>query len=138
MLSYVANSATFDMFNHAAFDILKDQGFDIISDPELRRKIVEHYTITFAETEGWIMNLRNVWLLQADRIYKHFKISVEPNGGLAMYPNDYPGLLDNPIHMNPFHHFKALIQTSVYNFTTFLNETQEILQRIDDTLQELD
>ncbi len=133
--SYTFHAATFGKNNIAAFDLLKERGTDIISNPELRRKIVEHYTTSYVENEEWFTNLKNVHSLEANRIYSNFKITGDINEGISMYPYDYNELLENEKLMYPFHHYKSLALNGIEKLKVYLGKTQKVLQLIEAELK---
>ena len=135
ILAYSAHTPVLAMFNKTAFDLLKERGMDIITNPGLRRKISEHYTITSAVNEGWFLNLRDVWRLESDRLYDHFKISVESDDIITMNPKDYSELLDSEELMYPFHHFNALLFNSIKFLVSFSDASKEVLRLIDKELE---
>jgi hypothetical protein len=134
ILAYSAHTPVLATFNKAAFDLLKERGMDIISNPDLRRKISEHYNITYIVNEAWFMNLRAVWSLEADRLYDHFKIAVESEKDITMNPNNYSELLENEEIMYPFHHFNALLFNSVKFLDSFSDASKELLSEIEKQL----
>ncbi len=134
MAAYSAHSPTLEKFNSAAFDLLKERGTDIISNTELRKKIVDHYTGEYSAIDGWFTNLRDVWTLEANRLYDHFRISVITDDDIQMIPNNYNNLINDPSLMNPFYHFEALMVSSLVNLTQLQHKTQDLLNDIRDEL----
>lgn len=130
MRSYVFHTPTFNQFNTAAFDLLKERGLDIVSDQNLRRNIVEHYTNHHAIINGWFANVQRLHVLQADRLYDHFRIDQNLGGAPTMQANYYNQILDNKSILNPFYHFKSLILSSINRFDTFLGETKRLQESI--------
>ena len=96
--------------------------------------IVEHYSNHHAIINSWFANVQRLHALQADRLYGHFKIDENPGGRSTMRPNDYDLILDDKSSLNPFYHFKSLILSSVKRFDTFLGETEQLLDAINEEI----
>lgn len=136
ILSYTAHTPLFAEFESASFDLLQDRGLDIISNSELRRRIVEHFTGLYSEAEGWLLNLKNVWSLEGNRLYSNFRISVEEHNNVLMTPNDYAAFIKDKTLMNPFYHFEALLINSIELLNSLMEETRVLLSFINDELGE--
>lgn len=136
ILGYSAHTPILAKFNKTAFDLLKERGMDIITNPELRRKISEHYNVTHPVNEGWFSNLKDVWRLESNRLYDHFKITVESDNNITMNPKDYGELLDSEEMMYPFHHFNALLFNSIKFLVSFSDASKEVLRLIEEELED--
>ncbi|TPV32833.1 hypothetical protein FJ651_11015 [Paucihalobacter ruber] len=122
-------------FNTAAFELLKERGFGIVKNPELRKAITNHYTTDLADINNILNRVESLNLLQAENIFKNFKIYGDGKSGyIRAY--DYDALLENPKIFGPFYHFELIITTYQGNLSTFKSKTEQILNAVTTELEQ--
>ena len=121
-------------FNTAAFELLKERSFGIVKNPVLREAVTKHYTTDLVDINNILSRLESLNLLQAENIFKNFKVYGEGTDGLIQ-AYDYDKLLENPEIFGPFYHFELIISTYQGNLSTFKTKTEQVLNAITQELE---
>lgn len=113
-------------FNLSAYDLLKERGIDIIGNNNLRRKISQHYTISYQRLIGWLERLEKINLIQGNKMYDNFRVNWD-----AVHPYEYENIINKPEHMGPFYHFRTMTKSYRFQLTDFKSKSSRLLSLID-------
>lgn len=111
--------------NLSAYELLKERGIDIVLNDTLRKKISIYYSNEYADLIGVLDRLEKVNLIQGEKMYDHFKVSIT-----SLKPYNYDELLENPKLMGPFYHFETLNSAYIENLTNFKVKSVSLLEAI--------
>ena len=123
-------------FNTAAFELLKQRGFGIIQNNELRNKITNHFTTDHSDIYSILTRIENLNLLQAENVFRNFRISGKEPEQSIISAYDYDELLKDPRVFGPFYHFEVLIATYHSNLSSFRMKSEQTLNAVTAELEQ--
>jgi len=123
-------------FNTAAFELLKQRGLGIVQNDELRSKITGHYTTDLDDISSILNRIENLNLLQAENVFRNFRVSGVETEHSIISAYDYDELLEDPRVFGPFYHFELLIAAYHVNLNSFRMKSEQLLLAVNAELEQ--